>query len=81
MNRSKVVVYQIASVDGKLAISPEHRMGEDERWDQFMSSNEVMDRIKEIYEPEAFLEGSGSLIPEDYIPEPLDPFEGEKDKL
>lgn len=79
MNKPKVVVYQIASVDGRLALSPDKlMMFGDDRWTAVAgSSTEVWESLKAIHQPQAVLEGSGSFVLEGQTPDPLPPVEGD----
>jgi 2,5-diamino-6-(ribosylamino)-4(3H)-pyrimidinone 5'-phosphate reductase len=84
MNRPKVVVFSSASVDGRVAVSPDVLLlWGDERWqklDEEKQSN-AFDWIKFTHEPQATLEGSGSFVREGDAPDPLPPFEGDPESL
>lgn len=78
MNRPKVVVYTVASADGRVAIAPNKTMfDEDDRFDSFMSEPklDVKSHLFSIHEPTVIMEGSGSFVPENVKPEPLPPSE------
>jgi riboflavin biosynthesis pyrimidine reductase len=63
MDRPRVVVHSLASVDGRLTLSPDVLLLHgDERWHNAAGSSEdVYTRLKATYLPQAFLEGSGSF--------------------
>lgn len=73
MNKPEVVVYQVASADGRLALSPDRLlMFGDERWTAAAgSSTEVWESLKATHQPQAVLEGSGSFVIEGQMPDPL----------
>jgi riboflavin biosynthesis pyrimidine reductase len=80
MNRPKVIVLSSASLDGKLAVSPDRPLlFGDERWSAIDAPENinVFEWLKLIHKPTATLEGSGSFIPESGVPAPLPPFEGD----
>jgi 2,5-diamino-6-(ribosylamino)-4(3H)-pyrimidinone 5'-phosphate reductase len=84
MKRPKVITINTASVDGKLAVSPERPLlyGDErwqaiEEWSPAGESTGAYDQIKRIHNPQATLEGSGSFVPEGTEPGPLPPFEGD----
>jgi riboflavin biosynthesis pyrimidine reductase len=80
MSRPKVVVWQQASVDGRLAISPDRLLlYGDERWRAIQGSCELnpQEWIMSLYQVEATLEGSGSFLRDDDEPSPLLPFDGD----
>jgi riboflavin biosynthesis pyrimidine reductase len=88
MKRPKVIIINTASVDGKLAISPERpllygdkRWQAIEEWSPADESTGAYDQIKRIHSPQATLEGSGSFVPKDTEPGPLPPFEGDPEPL
>lgn len=83
MNRPKVVVVQIASLDGKLTLAANTvLLYGDERWQEIAGfSSEVIDWLKFTHKPEALLEGSGSFLSEEQEPEPLPPFSGDAGAL
>lgn len=80
MNRPKVVVCQQASVDGRLAVSPEKLLlYGDERWEAISGSSDfdVFEWLRTTHNVQATLEGSGSLVREGDEPAPLPPLEGD----
>jgi 2,5-diamino-6-(ribosylamino)-4(3H)-pyrimidinone 5'-phosphate reductase len=80
MNRPKVVVLNSASVDGRLAVSSEVLLLHgDKRWEAISGSSalNVFEWLKSIHQPQATLEGSGSLVREGDESEPLPSFEGD----
>ena len=84
MNRPKVVVLNGASVDGRLAVSPEVLLlYGDKRWEAIGASRDfdVYEWLKSIHRPQATLEGSGSFVREDDEPEPLSPFASDPQPL
>jgi len=83
VNRPRVVVHAVASVDGRITLAPDVLLlYGDERWEAVAgSSDEVYERLKFTYEPQVFLEGSGSFVPSDAEPEPLPPVDGDSQSL
>ncbi|MBD3157223.1 MAG: deaminase [Candidatus Lokiarchaeota archaeon] len=80
MDRPKVVVYTVASADGRVAIAPNKTMFDgDDRFDSFMHKPEldVQKHLFSIHEPTVIMEGSGSFVPENVVPKPLPPSEME----
>jgi hypothetical protein len=80
MERPKVVVFNGASVDGKLAVSPDILLlYGDKRWQVLGGKNEfdVFEWLKTEHMPQATLEGSGSFVREVDIQEPLEPHQGD----
>ncbi len=73
MDRPKVVTLAIASVDGRVAMSPgKLLLYGDERWSEVAGyESEVDKRLRAIHRPQAVLEGSGSFIADTESPEPL----------
>ncbi len=82
MSRPKVITFNVASLDGRIAASRDRLlMWGDERW-QAMGEAGVADRwLKSIHRPQASLEGSGSLVREEDEPAPLPPVEGDASHL
>ena len=64
VNRPRVVVHAVASVDGRITLAPDVLLlYGDERWKAVAgSSDDVYERLKLTHEPQAFLEGSGSFV-------------------
>jgi 2,5-diamino-6-(ribosylamino)-4(3H)-pyrimidinone 5'-phosphate reductase len=83
MDRPKVVIYGGASVDGRLTISPGVLlMFGDKRWDSIAGSDEeIANLLREKHKPQAYLEGSGSLVAQTETPNSLPPFKGELKRL
>ena len=84
MNRPEVIVLNSASVDGKIAISPDKLLlYGDERWKVIEGSGDinVFEWLKATHHPQATLEGSGSFVREQDVPAPLAPFEGDLKRL
>jgi 2,5-diamino-6-(ribosylamino)-4(3H)-pyrimidinone 5'-phosphate reductase len=84
MNKPKVVIINSASVDGRLAISPDRLLlyGDErwqaiEEWSAAEGESSAYEQLKAIHKPQATLEGSGSFVTADVEPEPLPPFEGD----
>ena len=57
--RPRVITHNLASVDGRLAISPEVVLMNDERWPVYEESPYAAVRLR--HHPQVLLEGSGSL--------------------
>jgi riboflavin biosynthesis pyrimidine reductase len=84
MKRARVIVCQQASIDGKLAISPDVLLlYGDERWVAISGTSEfdLFEWLKTTHQPQATLEGSGSLVREGDRPEPLPPVDGDPSLL
>lgn len=84
MERPKVVVLNSASVDGRLAISPDlPLLFGDERWQAIEGGERfnVFEWLKTTHNIQATLEGSGSFIRRGDKPEPLSPVEGDPQQL
>ena len=83
MNRPKVVVHGIASVDGRLTLAPDVLLlYGDERWQAVAgSTDDVYERDKLTHKPQVILEGSGSFVSNNAEPKPLPPFEGDPSTL
>jgi riboflavin biosynthesis pyrimidine reductase len=88
LNRPKVVILNSASVDGRIAVSPDtlllhgdERWRAIEEWSPITGSSTVFETLKSIHKPQATLEGSGSFLKEDDEPEPLPSFEGDPNAL
>lgn len=88
MNRPKVVLYVGASVDGRIAMSPNSTMFDlykqpelnemffcREEWDSFSRA------VMELHKPDMFLEGSNMLVAENAALAELPPFDGDIDAL
>jgi 2,5-diamino-6-(ribosylamino)-4(3H)-pyrimidinone 5'-phosphate reductase len=84
MNRPKVVLLNSASVDGRLAMSPDALLlFGDERWQAIEGgkSFNVFEWLKSTHNIQATLEGSGSFIRRGEDPEPLPLVEGDSQQL
>jgi 2,5-diamino-6-(ribosylamino)-4(3H)-pyrimidinone 5'-phosphate reductase len=84
MNRPKVVVFSSASVDGRIAVSPDVLLlWGDERWKKLDEEKQsrAFEWLKFTHEPQATLEGSGSFVREEDVPSPLQSFEGAPESL
>ena len=84
MDKPKVVTINSASVDGRLAASPDvlllhgdERWQAIEEWGATDTVDSAFERLKSIHRPEATLEGSGSFVKEGNEPELLPPFVGD----
>ena len=82
MSGPKMVIYGGASVDGRLTIAPGVLlMFGDRKWDSIAGSDEeTANWLREKHKPQAYLEGSGSLVTNTEKPKPLSPFKGEPRK-
>jgi 2,5-diamino-6-(ribosylamino)-4(3H)-pyrimidinone 5'-phosphate reductase len=88
MDRPRVVILNSASVDGRLAVSPEVLLLHgDERWQAMESwspvapKESVFARLKALHAPQATLEGSGSFVLKSHSPEPLPPHRADSASL
>jgi 2,5-diamino-6-(ribosylamino)-4(3H)-pyrimidinone 5'-phosphate reductase len=84
MNRPRLVVIQTASLDGRLAISPDKLLlFGDERWKAIDRPGDfnVYEWLKQFHQPQATLEGSGSFIKDAETPAALPLYEGETQGL
>ncbi len=83
MSRPKVVIYGGASVDGRLTIAPGVLlMFGDKRWDSFAGSDEEIGNwLREKHKPQAYLEGSASLVAPTEKPKPLPPVKDDSETL
>jgi 2,5-diamino-6-(ribosylamino)-4(3H)-pyrimidinone 5'-phosphate reductase len=84
MTKPVVTVLNSASLDGKIAVSPDRLLlYGDERWQAVEGSSDfdVFEWLKTTYRPQATLEGSGSFVREDDEPAPLPLFEGDAGQL
>lgn len=84
MKRPQVVVLTSASVDGRIAVSPDVLLlYGDERWKAIEGSSNLnlFEWLKFTHKPQATLEGSGSFIRDDDEPASLPPFEGDPQVL
>jgi 2,5-diamino-6-(ribosylamino)-4(3H)-pyrimidinone 5'-phosphate reductase len=84
MARPKVVIYGVASVDGRITTAPGVLlMFGDERWEAVAGSSDVYRWIQDTHKPQAFIEGSGSLVPigSTKAPDPLPAVQGDPQPL
>ncbi|NIS81603.1 MAG: deaminase [Anaerolineales bacterium] len=78
MKRPRLVLFGEASLDGRLTLAPDVLLlYGDERWRASAGSSDVYDWIKSKHQPQAFLEGSGSLVLWNEEPETLPSYAGE----
>ncbi len=82
MNRPKVVVYAVASVDGRVTLAPDVLLlFEHERWEAAAGpckeNEEHLEWLKSIHNPQVILEGSSSFVTSNENLEPFPPFEGD----
>ena len=80
MDRPQVIVLDSASVDGRIAVSPDALLlYGDERWKAIEGASHfnLFEWLKLTHKPQATLEGSGSFVRESEAPTPLPPFEGD----
>jgi len=78
MDRPKVVIYGAASLDGRLTIALDVLlMFGDKRWEAIAGSDqEIADWLRSAHKPQAYLEGSGSLVTKNTKPQTLSKFKG-----
>jgi len=86
MDRPKVVVFQEASADGRVAYTPDISMlYVFEKWRGMMKDGklypELMDWVKSTHHPQLFLEGSGTFVRKDKKPDDLPSFHGSIEQL
>ncbi len=88
VNRPYVIVHNVASVDGRVSLGPDRTGFEDagdERWQAIWASNTSLgDSVRDLvsrYEPDVFLEGSGSFVKEGEELQPLPPPESRHGEL
>jgi 2,5-diamino-6-(ribosylamino)-4(3H)-pyrimidinone 5'-phosphate reductase len=84
MNRPHVVTLNSASVDGRVAASPDVLLlYGDARWQAIEGSSHfnVFEWLKLMHKPQATLEGSGSFARDEDEPAPLAPVEGAPQEL
>ena len=81
--RPKVIVHNLASVDGRVSLAPNTLLlTGDPRWEAVAGSTEsVYRQLKQTYQPQALLEGSGSFVTDDFQPAHLPPVEGNTEAL
>lgn len=77
MKRPKVILWGEASLDGRLTLAPGVLLLHgDQRWTQVAGASEAYPALQTTYQPQAYLEGSASLVTDDAEPGPLPAFEG-----
>ena len=86
MYKPKVVVYQEASVDGRVAFTPDISMlYVFEKWRGMMKDGklypDLMEWAKSTHHPQAFLEGSGTFVQKGQKPSDLPAFHGGTQQL
>jgi 2,5-diamino-6-(ribosylamino)-4(3H)-pyrimidinone 5'-phosphate reductase len=82
MSKPKVVTFSTASVDGRMAVSPDVLLlWGDERWQALGEPSQALTWLKHTHQAQATLEGSGSLVREGDEPAPLPPAEGDVQPL
>ncbi len=83
MHQPKLIVHSLASLDGRLTLAPDVLLlYGDPRWQAVAGSSEgVYGWIQATYQPQALLEGSGSLVLPDQPIEPLPPVQGDEAAL
>ncbi len=82
MPRPKVIVHNLASMDGRITLSPNTLLlYGDPRWQAVAGSQDPYEPIMRAYAPQALLEGSGSLVLEGTPSEPLPPAKAGPEEL
>lgn len=88
MNRPRLVVHAVASLDGRMSLGPNRTGFEDvadARWQAIWASGETGDqrlrRLRQLHQPQVFLEGSGSFVREGDELMPLPPVQGDPQSL
>ena len=81
--RPRVIVHNLASLDGRVSIAPNTLLLTGEaRWEAVAgSSDSIYRQLKQTYEPQAILEGSGSFVTDQSQPAHLPPVEGNTEAL
>jgi 2,5-diamino-6-(ribosylamino)-4(3H)-pyrimidinone 5'-phosphate reductase len=79
MPRPRLIVYELASVDGRLTIAPDALLlYGDERWTSAVGEcHDPYLWLSERFAPQVFLEGSGSFVPHHVECDPLPQVEGD----
>jgi riboflavin biosynthesis pyrimidine reductase len=77
MKRPRIITHSHASLDGRLTLAADVLLlNGDERWQAVAGAGDDAYRlIQETFKPQAMLEGSGSLVLDGQLPEPLPPFD------
>lgn len=82
MSKPRVVTFSVASVDGRMAVSPDVLLlWGDARWQALDEPSEAVEWLKLTHQPQATLEGSGSFVREGDEPALLPAFEGDPQEL
>jgi riboflavin biosynthesis pyrimidine reductase len=82
MSRPKVVTFNVASLDGRIAASRDRLLlWGDERWQALGEAGEAYHWLKTVHGPQASLEGSGSLVRDEEDPDPLPPVAADNSHL
>ncbi len=83
MSQPKLIVHNVASVDGRLTLAPDViLLFGDPRWAAVAGSSDgVYGKLMAKYQPQAILEGSGSLVLPGQSVEPLPTVEGDASEL
>jgi 2,5-diamino-6-(ribosylamino)-4(3H)-pyrimidinone 5'-phosphate reductase len=82
MRKPKVVICTSASVDGRVAVSPDVLLlWGDNRWPAAEGSHDLAEWLHHTHRPQATLEGSGSFVREVDEPAPLPPVESDSGTL
>ena len=83
MSRPKVITFNSASMDGRVAASADvlllhgdGRWQAIEAWSAAPCAASPLDTLRALHRPDATLEGSGSLVREGHTPSPLPTFRG-----
>jgi hypothetical protein len=77
MDRPRVVLFGEASVDGRLTLAPGVLLlFGDERWSAVAGTSPTSKWVTLVYQPQAYLEGSASLVPDGAQIEPLPAVQG-----
>lgn len=86
MNRPRVIIYAIASLDGRLTLAPDVLLlFESERWNAAAGpceeTEKQLEMLKSTHQPQAILEGSGSFVSRNESSVPFPPFDGDPTPL
>lgn len=82
MKRPRVILWGEASLDGRLTLAPGILLlYGDPRWTQIAGTSEVYPLLQAKIQPQAYLEGSASLVPDEFEPEPLPAVKGDGAEL
>ncbi len=82
MKRPRVIFSTLASVDGRITLAPDViLLFGDERWQGIAGTGDPYERPRNVYKPQAILEGSGSFVASNTKLDPLPPVTGAKKSL